>query len=202
MFRTAVIIVALLAPPATTAIVTRLQNFPNRFAEVIPGRLYRGGYPSAQNVRHLQQSNHIRTILSLTGKVDKPIERNMLATASALGIHAVRIPMPGNGCGNFEALDRAADVLNNADNWPIFFHCQSGKQRSNAALAAYRMRHGGWSLDDALRELEEHHDLDPDGKESVLVDHLTAYEKHLDTDALHRAGRPAKEPVPSPATDR
>lgn len=202
MFRTAVIIVALLAPPATTAIVTRLQQFPNRFAEVIPGKLYRGGYPSAANVRHLQQSNHIRTILSLTGPVDKPKERDMLAEARSLGIHALRIPMPGNGCGDFAALDRAADVLNNPDNYPIFFHCQAGKQRSNAALAAYRMRHCGWSLEDALRELDEHYDLDRHGKESVLVEHLTAYKKHLNQDALHRAGRPAKEPVPSTATNR
>lgn len=126
----------------------------------------------------------------------------MLAEANALGIHAVRIPMPGNGCGDFAALDRAADVLNNADNYPIFFHCQAGKQRSNAALAAYRMRHGGWSLDQALKELEDRHGLDRHGKESVLVDHLADYEKHLATGALHRAGRPAKEPVPSPATNR
>lgn len=202
MFRTAVIIVVLLAPPATTAIVTRLQQFPNRFAEVIPGRLYRGGYPSARNLRHIQQSKRIRTILSLTGPVNKPEERDMLVTAGSLGIHALRVPMPGNGCADFDALDRAADVLNNAENYPIFFHCQAGKQRSNAALAAYRMRHCGWSLDQALEELEDRHGLDPDGKESVLVDHLTAYEKHLNQDKLNQAGRPAKEPVQQPANNR
>lgn len=202
MLRTAVIIVALLAPPATTAIVTRLQQFPNRFAEVIPGKLYRGGYPSASNIRHLQKSNHIRTILSLTGPVDKPKERDMLAEANALDIRALRVPMPGNGCGNFDALDRAADILNNADNYPIFFHCQAGKQRSNAALAAYRMRHCGWPLDQVIEELEDRHGLDRHGKESVLVDHLAAYEKHLNQDALHQAGRPAKEPVQSPTTNR
>jgi len=201
MFRTAIIVLALLAPPATTAIVTRLQRFPNRFAEVIPGRLYRGGYPSASNVRHLQQTDHIRTILSLTGPVDKPKERDMLAAAGDLGIHALRIPMPGNGCGDFDALDRAADVLNNADNYPIFFHCQAGKQRSNAALAAYRMKHCGWTLEKTLKELEDHYDLYPD-KESALVKHLAAYEKHLTADALHQAGRPAGQSGKQPATNR
>jgi len=201
MFRTFILIVALLAPPATTAVVTRLRQIPNRFAEVIPGRLYRGGYPSADNLRHLHQSNRIRTILSLTTPVDKPEERDLLATADALGVHALRIPMPGNGCGDFDDLDKAADVLNDADNWPVFFHCQAGKQRSSAVLAAYRMRQCGWGLDQALKELEDRHDLNRD-KESDLVKHLAAYEKHLATNAPSRADRPAEQPVRNHANYR
>jgi hypothetical protein len=86
--------------------------------------------------------------------------------------------MPGNGCAPFEDLDAAAAAIAAAladpNKSPVFFHCQAGKQRSNAALAAYRMKRCGWSFDQTIAELQEQYDLDPIA-EKVLVDHLREY---------------------------
>jgi protein-tyrosine phosphatase len=86
--------------------------------------------------------------------------------------------MPGDGCAELGDLDRAADALDAAlarpDRSPVFFHCDAGKQRTNAVLAAYRMRIKGWSLEQALDELENCYDFDRQN-ENELADHLAAY---------------------------
>lgn len=179
MVRRSLLVTALLLPPAATAIVPEFYRYPRRFAEVVPGKLYRGGYPSARQIRSLQRDKRIRTVVSMTGKNPTPRERESLAAIEELKLDHRRFPMPGNGCGEFDLLDRAADALNQEAAWPLYFHCAAGKQRSNAVLAAYRLKHCGWSLERALSELVERYDLDREGKEGVLVRHLSAYAKRL-----------------------
>ena len=170
-------ILLLLAPPAPTAVVSGVLRYPSRFAEVVPSGLYRGGYPTRAQVDHLADDFKIRTILNLTTVTQDHREREEAAAAARHGVEVVRVSMPGNGCAEFEALDRAAAVLADQSRWPIFFHCVAGKQRSNAVLAAYRMKYGGWSLDRALRELDAH-GLDRTA-EKALCDHLEAYSRTI-----------------------
>jgi protein tyrosine/serine phosphatase len=197
MRRKTLLLPALLILPVSTAVVTKLDLvdatanallYPRRFAEVELGALYRGGYPSARHVRNLAADKGIRTIVSLTGKVDDEDEKAMLAAARDLRLRTLRFPMPGNGCvEDLGVLDEAADAIHNAANRPVFFHCAAGKQRSNAVLAAYRMRHCGWTLAETFAELETQYDLEADGKEKVLVEHLQNYAKHLGLTARPRS---------------
>ncbi len=202
MRRKVLLVSVLLILPASTAVVTKFDLldatgnailYPKRFAEVEAGSLYRGGYPSARHIRNLADDKGIRTIISLTGQVDDEEERAMLAAVRDLRLRTLRFPMPGNGCvEDLGVLDKVADAIHNAANRPIFFHCAAGKQRSNAALAAYRMKHCGWRFDEVLVELETQYDLLADGKEKVLVEHLRKYAKRL--------GLPT-EPKNLPTTD-
>lgn len=174
----------LLIPPAAAVVVDRLNDYPRRFEEVIPERLYRGGFPTAKNIRVLKAEQAVQTIISLTGEKNEPKYLDEKRTAEALGIRLLRFPMPGNGCAEFGDLDRAADALADAlaspAKRPVFYHCDAGKQRSNALLAAYRMRDCRWSFDRALEELVQDYDLDL-VKEKNLVDHLRAYAKWLES---------------------
>lgn len=188
MRRAILIVSLLLIPPGVTLLLVDLDlgnralnrvKYPRRFAEVEEGRLYRGGYPSAQDIRHLKADFNIETVLSLTGPVDTEEERELMTAIQQLGLRHVRIPMPGNGCGEMADLDAAANAIYNAGRRPIFFHCQAGKQRSNAALAAYRMKYCGWSFEQTMKELQLDYDLDLLGKEQVLVDHLKEYARHV-----------------------
>ena len=182
-FRSILLAFLLLVPPALAAVGERRHRFPNRFAVVIPGRLFRGGFPTAGDVRNLKSDRGIQTIISLTGDKNEPKYEDEKRTAESLSIRLLRFPMPGNGCADFGDLDRAADALADAlanpGKRPVFYHCDAGKQRSNALLAAYRMRAGRWSFDRALQELVQSYDLDREN-EKVLVDHLRAYAKWLE----------------------
>lgn len=170
---------ALAAPPVAAIVsaeVRERQRYPRRFAEVVPHEIYRGGFPSVDDVVHLKDDKSIRTIVNLTGPTDRPEEREMLATVERLGIRLVRFPMPGDGRGDFTMLEGAAVAIADPDNRPLFFHCAAGKQRSNAAWAAYRMKFCGWSVEEALAELERDYDLDRNA-ELGLCEHLESYQR-------------------------
>jgi len=176
--RSLVIALLLLIPPGLAAVVDISRQQPRRFAEVIPGRLYRGGLPTGEQIRWLHRRHHIRTVISLTDDVDKPRYNEALRAVESAGLRFLRFPMPGDGCAELGDLDRAADALGSSDLWPIFFHCAAGKQRSNAVLAAYRMKHEGWTLAEALAELERDYDLDRRA-EGGLVERLAEYDRWL-----------------------
>jgi protein-tyrosine phosphatase len=183
MPRPITLILILLIPPAACVALREYRDYtryPRRFAEVIPDALYRGGYPTAENIRLLHDSRGIRTVVNLTDEKASPEERDMLSAVEQMGLNFFRVKMPGDGRGDPAALDKAADAIANKENWPVFFHCAAGKQRSNAALAAYRIRHCGWSADQALAELREKYDLDPADEQS-LCDHLQAYARRAET---------------------
>ncbi|MCK6484294.1 MAG: hypothetical protein L6R00_09190 [Phycisphaerae bacterium] len=152
---------------------------PRRFAEVEPGALYRGGRASPSALRNVARDHAIRTLLTFTAEPpETPLAQTQRRLVDELHLKYINIPMPGDGRGSFEALDRAADALADASNRPVFFRCAAGKQRTNAALAAYRMRHCGWTFEAALAELDRF-GLDRE-KEAPLCDHLRRYaeERH------------------------
>src|SRR5215468_10460454 len=170
---------ALAAAGAIAALILfpgTLDRTPNRFAAVDAGRLYRGGYPDPAELRWLANSVGVRSVVSLMHD-DSPADRSReeARTAASLGLQLKEFAMPGDGRADFELLDAAADAI--ADGMregPVYLHCSAGKQRSNAATAAYRMKHCGWTADQAIDELKVRFDLDP-AAEARLADHLRAY---------------------------
>ena len=123
----------------------------------------------------------------------------MLDTVDKLGLKFFRIKMPGDGRGDFTSLDMAADAMANRQNWPVFFHCAAGKQRSNAALAAYRLKYEGWSIEKTLDDLRQRYDLDM-LSEGALCEHLRQYARWVES---HRplppvtTSRPVRAPIRS-----
>jgi protein tyrosine/serine phosphatase len=181
MMRTIFLVLALSAPPIVVIVGTQIrenQRYPRRFAEVIPHEVYRGGAPSAENIVHLKEDKAIRSVLDLTDRSDRPDEKQARETAERLGIRTWQFPMPGDGRGDFVQLDAAADVIADQSNRPLFFHCAAGKQRSNAAWAAYRMKHCGWTIERTLAELERDYDLDRK-TEQPLCEHLAGFARWL-----------------------
>jgi protein tyrosine phosphatase (PTP) superfamily phosphohydrolase (DUF442 family) len=192
MGRSLLLIVALAAPPVATMVgaeVRERQRYPRRFAEVVSNEVYRGGFPSADDIVHLKQDKSIRTIINLTNPTDEAEEKEMLATVERLGIELRRFPMPGDGRGDYAALDKAADALADLGSRPVFFHCAAGKQRSNATWGAYRLKHDGWDIERTLAELERDYDLDRQA-ERPLCDHLTGFARWI-------AARPAPSSAPA-----
>lgn len=180
MLKKTLLVILLVTPPLAVAVGMKLTAYPRRFATVLPGKIYRGSFPSGDQIRRLHEDFGIRTVISLTDKTDKTNERDRVNAIEMLNLSQARFPMPGDGRGDFAMLDRAADAINDPANQPVFYHCAAGKQRSNAVLAAYRMKHCGWTLQQALDELKSTYDLDAAGDESELVEHLGKYAKWLE----------------------
>jgi protein-tyrosine phosphatase len=190
---------SLAVPAAISALLLSpgaLDPAPRRFAEVEPGRLYRGGYPDARELRWLAGSVGVRSVVSLME--DSPAEGRSRAereAAGQLGLRLDSIPMPGNGQADFDLLDAAADAIaDGMKRGPVYFHCAAGKQRSNAATAAYRMKHCGWTADRAIGELRRRFGMD--AGEAGLATHLREYYEHRIR--AQRAATADSPPVPQP----
>lgn len=185
MRRILMLIAVLVIPPIGAALLDARAQMPNRFAEVEAGRLYRGGYPSGEHLQSLQSRYNIKTIVNLTdarakaGSAESRTAAEEREAASRLGMNMLIFPMPGNGQAVFAVLDEAADAISNKQNGPTYFHCAAGKMRSGAALAAYRMKHCGWSYTRAMDEAGVY-DLGGDSENDVaLRQHLRKYAMYL-----------------------
>jgi protein tyrosine/serine phosphatase len=182
--RRVILLIVLLVVPAGVArswtLLRQSWEYPNRFAEVIPGQLYRGGVPNADQVDRLSEDKNIKTIMCLTEETKRPEEKAAIAEMQRHHIQLIRVPMPGDGAGTFEAMDLAAETIADTKQWPMYFHCAAGKQRSNAATAAYLLKIQKMPLDAVLSELVEKYDLDP-VKEKKLYDHIRSYSEHVES---------------------
>ena len=77
-------------------------------------------------------------------------------------MHWIHIPIVDNRGTNDRAaedaisdlLDQAAAVLADPKNYPVFFHCHHGLNRTSMVQIAYRTKYCGWTLAQAADEIE------------------------------------------------
>lgn len=133
----------------------RHHVFPKRFFTVMPGQIYRSGEMEEGPFLRVMNKHQIRTILTLLNyEPDDPEQVFEQQVAKERGIKLIRISMPGDGLARFDHLDVAADVLADNSNYPVLVHCAAGVNRTGAVIAAWRMKHCGWSFEDSIAEAE------------------------------------------------
>ena len=150
---------------------------PKRFVIVEPGQLYRGGWQKPYPLRHILQKYQIKTLLNLACKPTEPDADGEGAIVREHGVNWHKILMPGTGLGTYTQLDEAADALADPAKRPVFFHCAGGTHRTNMALAAYRLKHCGWTLDQVVAELKRYR-FTPSRRKQQF-EHLKGYIEHL-----------------------
>jgi protein-tyrosine phosphatase len=151
----------------------RWKVWPKRFAMVEQGWLYRGGQIDAGLIEELVDKYKIEGILALTRlRSHKPDEAAELALVRERNLDLGLVPMPGDGVAAFDRLDQAADWIAVHQGHPVLIHCTAGVNRTGAAIAAYRMKHCGWTPQKALAEARRFGMHDRDGE---LTTHLTKY---------------------------
>ena len=149
--------------------------FPLRFAEVVPGKIYRGAWQKDWPMRQIAHDYKIKTILALAHPYDSAIATKERELAKELGIEWVHIPIVDqrdkeNPKTLNELLDDAAAVINDPKNHPIYFHCHHGMNRVLMAQMAYRLKYCGWTLEQATEEVSA-------GSSLVKVNHGPDYRR-------------------------
>ena len=154
-----------------------LERQVGRYAEVVPGVLYRSMQPRGGQWDVLHQRG-IRTVINLRSAWEDPRafageERH----ARAFGMRLVNLPISED----LPDVERVAQFIREvrAGPAPVLVHCQYGRSRTGHMLAAYLVLEQGWSPQRAIAYI-------CDTKASLDEGKLPRLQSMLEDFALHR----------------
>jgi len=128
--------------------------FPKNFGVVAEGELYRAGELTPRATRTVVERHRIGLIIDLgaheLGSVE---ERRAQATADALAVQRVRIPLFGDATGDPNRYAEVLRLIAETDT-PVLVHCAAGTQRTGCLVGLYRSINQGWTDEKILHEAE------------------------------------------------
>ncbi|AGA30283.1 tyrosine-protein phosphatase [Singulisphaera acidiphila] len=132
--------------------------FIDKFAEVVPGRIYRGAWQQDWPMHRLVRNYKIKTVVALAHPPESPLAVKEKALANELGFRWIHIPIVDHRISGvsqplLDSLERAANALASSKNQPVYFHCHHGVNRTSMVQIAYRTLHCGWTLEQATEEI-------------------------------------------------
>ncbi len=138
--------------------------FADRFAEVEPGRIYRGAWQKVWPMRRVVRDHQIKTVVALAHPPDHYLPIQEQALAKELGIQWLHIPIVDIRGNNErqtvnDQLEIAAAAIADPKNQPVYFHCHHGINRASMVQMAYRMLYCGWTLEQASDEIDRNFGL-------------------------------------------
>ncbi|MGZ5493650.1 MAG: fused DSP-PTPase phosphatase/NAD kinase-like protein [Thermoanaerobaculia bacterium] len=148
----AAIVVLLIAAACRTA--APVAGMPHNFGVVEDGKIYRGGQPSASGLEALKRIG-VRTIVKVSAK-DIDMERT---ATSRLGMKLVEVPLHARTVGTSKAcadVSRAYTAITDPSNWPVYVHCDHGRDRTGFLAGLYRERAEGWKFEQVSDELTKY----------------------------------------------
>lgn len=126
------------------------DGLPN-FGRVNAG-LYRGAQPDKLGIETLVRLG-IKTIIDL--RMPKEARPTEAKEAYAAGITYTNLPMRGLTRPTDEQVAKVLSLVETAPG-PIFIHCKRGADRTGAIIACYRIKHDGWTGEQALKEAKQY----------------------------------------------
>lgn len=145
----------------------------DNFGVVEHDRIYRSGQLQPHQLEEVIRRYGIKTVIN-TREIEAPLDL-MLAEYAVCwreGADMVRLPMPGDGRGDFVRLAQGTAVLADTNRHPVLVHCARGTHRTGALVASYRVLDQGWAPARALQEMEEYRF---EGRDHPLVPHLSGF---------------------------
>lgn len=113
--------------------------------------LYRGGVPKPAGYEQLRQLG-VRTIIDLRGVP----EQGRPLPEAARGFRRVEIPLSVTRWPEDEKALQFLQTALDPEAQPVFVHCSSGRDRTGAMIAVYRVIVEGWGPKEAYREALAH----------------------------------------------
>lgn len=138
-----------------TMVWLNLDPLPKRFGVVVPGRLYRCGDLSPDEMARVTEEYKPRVVLSLLDP-EAPETKRERAAAEQLGLRWENVPLRGDGSSTPEDRERIKEVLLDPDAAPLLVHCAAGANRTGLAIGLYRIREQGWTPEQVLAEMREY----------------------------------------------
>jgi protein tyrosine/serine phosphatase len=122
-----------------------------RFSAISDG-LYRGGQPNEKGFQFLKDRG-VKTIINLRAE-----DNSEKAIVEKLGMTYVQLPLeevrPWSKLPD-GMVNRYFELIGNRENYPIFFHCRRGAERTGALAAMYRIAMQSWDASKAYKEARD-----------------------------------------------
>jgi tyrosine-protein phosphatase SIW14 len=118
----------------------------------VNAQIYRGAQPTAGGLLRLKEMG-VKTILNLRGKDEQTHAEN--EEARSLGLRYYNVSLPEFSAPKDKEVQLVLDIINTADNQPVFVHCRHGEDRTGTIIACYRISHDGWTAAAAKKEAEQ-----------------------------------------------
>ena len=116
--------------------------------------LYRGASPKPEAFAELKRLG-ITTVVNLRaerGEIESERKR-----VEALGMRYVSLPLSGWFSPTNEQIAQILVTLRQRPREKIFVHCRYGDDRTGVVIATYRIAEQHWTLEQAIREMDEFH---------------------------------------------
>jgi Tyrosine phosphatase family len=117
------------------------------FDTVVPGRLYRSGWPDPRFLDYVRWRYGIQHVVSLAGASE------IHARAKDLGMNVTVLNWRTD---KLPAQDLKMLLTLFDGNERVLVHCEVGRDRSGYAIAIYRILRQHWPLQRAIQEMEAH----------------------------------------------
>ena len=111
--------------------------------------VYRGGQPNQDGLKKIK-SLGIKTVISLRGENEESSQERELV--KALGMNFYNLPMSVYKRPEDDQVIAFLEIVLNRDNQPVFVHCTSGRDRTGAIIAMYRVLVSGLTIKQAYKE--------------------------------------------------
>jgi predicted protein tyrosine phosphatase len=144
-----------------------------RLREIVPGRVYLSAMPTYRGLELAQERHHFRTIINLFPEFTPEKSPHWPDEVRFAREHGIRYigTEPDDPTGeNF--VIRTIAIARDPSAWPILVHCHASMDRSPAWTGIYRFVVQGWSLADAIREIEHHRGLRPAASVTLLYNRV------------------------------
>jgi protein tyrosine phosphatase (PTP) superfamily phosphohydrolase (DUF442 family) len=111
--------------------------------------LYRGGRPNDEGWQKIKQLQ-IKTVISLCGKDENTAKEEKLVLS--MGMDFVNIPLSIYKEPREEQVLKFLNIVTDKQKQPVFVHCDSGRDRTGAIIAMYRVVVESWKISSAYNE--------------------------------------------------
>lgn len=126
------------------------------FAVHEPGKVYRSAWVDSDVFAELIPQYHVKTVVNLCYPGEMG-DRNVAQheAVEAAGAKLIDLPFPPNDTWDldYQSVAEMERILDDPASYPIWIHCQHGRERTVKALAMYDIRERHLSAKDSLQQM-------------------------------------------------
>ena len=119
------------------------------FGTIEPDRVYRSSQPSPLFLRYLVDQYGVRSLVNLRGRTPG----YEAAFAARHGLRLFSFDLSASRPPTEADVARFLRIVSDPANQPVLVHCRNGVDRTGYMLGLYRVSDGGWTPEQAAREM-------------------------------------------------